>query len=147
MFLQKRPYVTSFYFPLFQHREFYFPASASKDRAVNSMEIKDFIILWTYSQWRQDLVLIPPLSPERETFCMLSFGRTFALLSFSKAKEVHHIIVISSDDYTKISVAHQSRFPSRQHTRINFPPAKRLAVHPFSPEREMRITCSRFIHT
>ena len=28
------------------------------------MEIKDFIILWTYSQWRQDLVVIPPLSRE-----------------------------------------------------------------------------------
>ena len=24
------------------------------------MEIKDFIILWTYSQWRQALVVIPP---------------------------------------------------------------------------------------
>ena len=44
--------------------------------------------------------------PERETFCMLSFGRTFAFLSFSKAEEVHHIIVIYSDGYTKISVAH-----------------------------------------
>ncbi len=52
------------------HTAFYFPPSASKDRAVNSMEIKDFIILWTY---RQDLVVIPPLSPERETFRKLSF--------------------------------------------------------------------------
>ena len=37
-------------FPVSQHRGFYFPPPASKDRAVNSMEIKDFIILWTYSQ-------------------------------------------------------------------------------------------------
>jgi hypothetical protein len=44
------------------------------------MEIKDFIILWTYSQWRQALVVIPPLSPERETFCMLSFSATFSFL-------------------------------------------------------------------
>ena len=28
------------------------------------MEIKDFIILWTYSQWRQAIVVIPPLSRE-----------------------------------------------------------------------------------
>ena len=36
--------------PSDSQRGFYFPPSASKDRAVNSMEIKDFIILWTYSQ-------------------------------------------------------------------------------------------------
>ena len=53
-------FVIFFYFPLFQHRGFYFPPPANKDRAVNSMEIKDFIILWTYSQWRQALVVIPP---------------------------------------------------------------------------------------
>ena len=35
--------------PFDSHSEFYFPPSASKDWAVNSMEIKDFIILWTYS--------------------------------------------------------------------------------------------------
>ena len=35
--------------PMDSHTAFYFPP-ASKDRAVNSMEIKDFIILWTYSQ-------------------------------------------------------------------------------------------------
>ena len=61
-------------FPLSQHRGFYFPPAASKDRAVNSMEIKDFIILWTYSQWRQAIVVIPPFSPERERGCMLSFS-------------------------------------------------------------------------
>ena len=53
-------FVIFFYFPLFQHRGFYFPPPANKDRAVNSIEIKDFIILWTYSQWRQALVVIPP---------------------------------------------------------------------------------------
>ena len=52
------PHVTVI--PILQHRGFYFPPAANKDRAVNSMEIKDFIILWTYSQWRQALVVIPP---------------------------------------------------------------------------------------
>ena len=37
-------------FPVSQHSGFYFPPSANKDRAVNIIEIKDFIILWTYSQ-------------------------------------------------------------------------------------------------
>ena len=36
--------------PRDSHTAFYFPPAANKDRAVNSMEIKDFIILWTYSQ-------------------------------------------------------------------------------------------------
>ena len=36
--------------PMLCHTAFYFPPPANKDRAVNSMEIKDFIILWTYSQ-------------------------------------------------------------------------------------------------
>ena len=70
-------------FPTFQHRGFYFPPSASKDRAVNSMEIKDFIILWTYSQWRQAIVVMPPISPERETFRMLSICKAFAFLMYS----------------------------------------------------------------
>ena len=60
------------YFPSYKHTAFYFPPSSSKDRAVNSMEIKDFIILWTYSQWRQAIVVIPPLSPER-TFVLQAF--------------------------------------------------------------------------
>ena len=60
------------------HTEFYFPPPASKDRAVNIIEIKDFIILWTYSQWRQAIVVIPPLSPEREIcdILLLSFIQT-----------------------------------------------------------------------
>ena len=53
------------------HTAFYFPPTTSKDRAANSTEIKDFIILWTYSQWRQALVVIPPFSPEREMCCIL----------------------------------------------------------------------------
>ena len=36
--------------PSDSHSGFYFPPPASKDRAVNSMEIKDFLRLWTYSQ-------------------------------------------------------------------------------------------------
>ena len=52
------------FIPSDSHSGFYFPPSASKDRAVHSMEIKDFIILWTYSQWRQAIVVIPPLSRE-----------------------------------------------------------------------------------
>ena len=46
----KGAFVTSFYFPLFKQSGINYPPSVSKDRAVNSMEIKDFIILWTYSQ-------------------------------------------------------------------------------------------------
>ena len=46
------------YFPSYKHTTFYFPPAANKDRAVNSMEIKDFIILWTYSQWRQAISTI-----------------------------------------------------------------------------------------
>ena len=38
------------FIPSDSHSGFYFPPAASKDRAVHSMEIKDFIILWTYSQ-------------------------------------------------------------------------------------------------
>ena len=55
---------TSARFPMLEHTAFYFPPFASKDRAVNSMEIKDFLRLWTYSQWRQAIVVIPPLSRE-----------------------------------------------------------------------------------
>ena len=57
--------------PSDSHSGINYPPTASKDRAVHSMEIKDFLILWTYSQWRQAIVVIPPFSPERETFCML----------------------------------------------------------------------------
>ena len=65
----KNPHATVI--PRLWHTGFYFPPAASKDRAVHSMEIKDFIILWTYSQWRRDLVFIPPFSPEREMCCIL----------------------------------------------------------------------------
>ena len=36
--------------PSDSHSGINYPPTASKDRAVNSMEIKDFLILWTYSQ-------------------------------------------------------------------------------------------------
>ena len=36
--------------PSDSHSGINYPPTASKDRAVISMEIKDFIILWTYSQ-------------------------------------------------------------------------------------------------
>ena len=55
---------TSARFPMLEHTAFYFPPFTSKDLAVNSMEIKDFLRLWTYSQWRQAIVIIPPLSRE-----------------------------------------------------------------------------------
>ena len=60
------------------HTVFYFPPFASKDRAGNSMEIKDFLNLWTYSQCRQAIFFIPPLSPEREIcdILLLSFIQT-----------------------------------------------------------------------
>ena len=48
--MMHKAYQTYRYFPLLKHRAVYFPPPASKDRAVNSIEIKDFIILWTYSQ-------------------------------------------------------------------------------------------------
>ena len=35
-------------------------------------------------QWRQDLVVLPPFSPERETCCMLSFCRAFEFLPLYK---------------------------------------------------------------
>ena len=37
-------------FPLFKQRGINYPPTSRKDRAVNIIEIKDFIILWTYSQ-------------------------------------------------------------------------------------------------
>ena len=56
----KKHDVSYSYHSFASHSGFYFPPAANKDRAVNSMEIKDFIILWTYSQWRQAIVVIPP---------------------------------------------------------------------------------------
>ena len=87
---------TSAWFPTFQHSGFYFPPSASKDRAVNSMEIKDFIMLWTYSQWRQAIVVIPPLSPERETFCMLPLI-SFRMLALCKKRTFRFTSAICKD--------------------------------------------------
>ena len=80
-------------FPVSQHSGFYFPPSANKDRAVNIIEIKDFIILWTYSQWWQDLVIIPPFSPERETCCILPLI-VFRMLILCKKRTFHFIPAI-----------------------------------------------------
>ena len=38
------------FIPSDSHRGFYFPPTSNTDRAVNIIEIKYFIILWTYSQ-------------------------------------------------------------------------------------------------
>ena len=50
------------------------------NRVANCSEIRDFIKLCTCIPWRQAIVVIPPFSPERETFCMLSFALTYSLL-------------------------------------------------------------------
>ena len=76
------------YFPSYKHTAFYFPPAATKDRAVHSMEIKDFIILWTYSQWRQALVVIPPFSPERSIVSHAFLFLAFLFLRFHKVEEV-----------------------------------------------------------
>ena len=38
------------------------------NRAANFIEIRDFLMLWTYIQWRQSLVLIPKKSNVLHTF-------------------------------------------------------------------------------
>ena len=100
--------------PILQHTAFYFPPPASQDRAVHSMEIKDFIILWTYSQWRQAIVVIPPLSPERETLaCFPSYS--FCILVFYAEEKVPHVTVI----------------PILWHTAFYFPPPAKGWRSPF----------------
>ena len=89
-------------FPVSQQRGFYFPPPANKDRAVNSIEIKDFMILWTYSQWRQDLVVIPPFSPEREFFeCLsISIHRILTHSNFSVLQNItSEVIICMFPDY------------------------------------------------
>ena len=46
------------------------------------MEIKDLIILWTYSQWRQAIVVIPPFSPER-SYVLPAFLRSQVGISWT----------------------------------------------------------------
>ena len=99
------------------HSGFYFPP-ASKDRAVNSMEIKDFIILWTYSQWRQAIVVIPPLSPEREK--VLQSAR----IAQSRESNLDSCRPMSLSSY-------------RLESRRDLQTANKVCVlYPFSPERE-----------
>ena len=83
----KKHDVSYSYHSFASHSGFYFPPAVNKDRAVNSMEIKDFIILWTYSQWRQAIVVIPPLSPERETCCILSVNQLLHACLLTKWKK------------------------------------------------------------
>ena len=92
------------FIPSDSHRGFYFPPTSNTDRAVNIIEIKYFIILWTYSQWRQDLVVIPPLSPERKVFC----GLPFSELLYS---------------YVFLGLRTSACFPLLWHSGINYPPA------------------------
>ena len=91
----KVPHVTVI--PILWHTAFYFPPPANKDRAVNSMEIKDFIILWTYSQWRQALVVIPPFLSRTGNVSHAFLFLAFLFLRFRKVEEVQHIIVIPSE--------------------------------------------------
>ena len=66
-------------------QRFYFPPSASKDRAINIIEIKDFIILWTYSQCD---VCTPSLSREELRFASFPFLSFLILERFRKVEEV-----------------------------------------------------------
>ena len=99
--MMHKAYQTYRYFPLLKHRGVYFPPSANKDRAVNSIEIKDFIILWTYSQWRQAIVVIQPFLSR----CVLS-------------------IWMLMHSYGLCPLNHQPYFPILQHCGINNPTKK-----------------------
>ena len=90
--LQRGKYVISFYFPLFKQRGINYPPTSS----------------------------VPLSFKKGASFLMLSFNQlshAYPLqeenipLHSCNLQGLHHIIVISSDDYTNISVAHQSRFP------------------------------------
>ena len=90
--LQRGKYVISFYFPLFKQSGINYPPTSS----------------------------VPLSFKKGASFLMLSFNQlshAYPLqeenipLHSCNLQGLHHIIVISSDDYTNISVAHQSRFP------------------------------------
>ena len=93
------------------HTAFYFPPPASKDRAVNSMEIKDFIILWTYSQWRQAIVVIPPLSPERETCCILSVNQLLHACLLTKWKKCNILSLFLQIHIVESTIPRRSSVP------------------------------------
>ena len=73
--------------PMDSHTAFYFPPPASKDRAVHSMEIKDFNTMdlqpMTTSPCRHS-----PLSPEREIFRKLSYTPTYNYEQSSQSAEI-----------------------------------------------------------
>ena len=93
------------------HSGFYFPPAASKDRAVNSMEINDFIILWTYSQWRQAIVVIPPLSPERETCCILSVNQLLHACLLTKWKKCNILSLFLQIHIVESTIPRRSSVP------------------------------------
>ena len=133
------PHVTVI--PILQHRGFYFPPAANKDRAVNSMEIKDFIILWTYSQWRQAIVVIPPLSPEREKSCILPLI-SFYMLAFYKreysALPLQSARIAQSRESNLDSCRPMSLGSYRLESRRDLQTANKVCdLYPFSPEREI----------
>ena len=103
-------------FPVSPQRGFYFPPPANKDRAVNSIEIKDFIILWTYSQWRQDLVVIPPFSPERETCCILPVNQLSHTYLFTKWKKCNILSLFHQKYYAR----HQKTIFQLMENRFSF---------------------------
>ena len=109
----KKHDVSYSYHSFASHSGFYFPPAANKDRAVNSMEIKDLIILWTYSQWRQAIVVIPPLSPERETFRMLPLI-SFCILALYKNRTFRFTPVICKD----CTALHRGLADSKQSLRL-----------------------------
>ena len=93
------------------HTAFYFPPAASKDRAVNSMEIKDFIILWTYSQWRQAIVVIPPFSPERETCCILPVNQLSCAYFLTKWKKCNILSLFLQIHIVESTIPRRSSVP------------------------------------
>ena len=129
-------------FPILQHRGFYFPPAASKDRAVNSAvggsALKPEIGKQdnhTSDGAHQHAFLHsniedstfphqpkaggPPFLSRTGNVLHASVNQLFSFLPFNKVKEVQHIIVIPSDS----------------HSGFYFPPSAAQMV-PLSPERE-----------
>ena len=91
-----------------------------------SLQRGKYVISFCFSLFKQSGINYPPTSSVPLSF---KKGASFLMLSFNQLSHacplqeeniplhscnlqgLHHIIVISSDDYTNISVAHQSRFP------------------------------------
>ena len=75
------------------------------------MEIKDFIILWTYSQWRQAIVVIPPLSPERETCCILSVNQLLHACLLTKWKKCNILSLFLQIHIVESTIPRRSSVP------------------------------------